>query len=115
MELCPRRARGLIRAMPKPITRVGDSFAGTCFNHINPIPVSGNIASTPQDFVFDDGSLVALDGSSCPANCGHVATLIASSALTTVNGIRLALIGDQVVGQGIQANVTSSSSLTYSD
>jgi len=103
--------------MPKPIARVGDTFVGVCSNHSPspPIPVWGNIASAPQDFVFDNGALAALDGSSCPANCGHVATLIASSALTTINGIRLGLIGDVVLGQGIQANVTSGSPLTNSD
>ena len=101
--------------MPKLIARVGDTFAGICYNHTNPIPVTGNIASAPQDFAFDNGQLMALDGSSCPASCGHVGQLIASSALTTVNGSRLGLIGDVVMGQGIQANVTSGSPLTNSD
>jgi uncharacterized Zn-binding protein involved in type VI secretion len=102
--------------MPKQIARVGDSWNGMCTNHSGPpIPVSGNIASSPQDFSFDEGRLIAVETASCPASCGHVANLIASSILTRINGMKVGLIGDQVIGAGIQGNVVSASTLTNSD
>lgn len=101
--------------MGKQIARVGDQWTGTCFNHTHPIPVSGMISSTPQDFSTDEGRLMALDGSTCPANCGHTGLLMASSILTTVNGIKLGLLGDMVIGPGIRGNVISASTLTNSD
>lgn len=101
--------------MGKQIVRVGDQWTGTCFNHTAPRVVSGVIVVTPQDFTFDEGRLAAIDGAQCPANCGHTGLLMASSALTNINGVKLGLLGDQVIGSGIRGNVISASALTNSD
>ncbi len=103
--------------MGKQIARVGDQWTGTCNNHSPspPRPVSGVVTSTPQDFTFDEGRLAAVDGAICPANCGHTGLLMASSALTNVNGIKLGLLGDMVIGPGIRGKVISASTLTNSD
>jgi hypothetical protein len=101
--------------MPKQIVRIGDQFVGTCFNHDNPISITGNIIDSLQDFTNDVGVLVAVDGSPGVASCGHVGNLIASSSLWFINGIRVGLIGDRVIGNGIQANMIEGSPLTNSD
>lgn len=101
--------------MGKDIVRLGDPWIGTCFNHAFPIAVSGNVGNPPQDFSFDESRLIAVDGTVCPASCGHTGLLQASSILTNINGIRIGLIGDLVVGSGINGNVIAGSTLTNSD
>ena len=103
--------------MPIPIARIGDQFIGICSNHFPrpPIAITGVIENTPQDFVNDVGELVAIDGASGQASCGHTGFVLASSILTYVNGIRIALLGDRVIGSGITANIVTGSNLTNSD
>lgn len=101
--------------MPIQVARVGDQFIGICTNHTHPISITGIIENTPQDFVNDVGELVAIDGASGQANCGHIGFVQASSILTFVNGIKIALLGDRVIGNGINANIVSGSVLTNSD
>lgn len=101
--------------MPIPIARYGDSWVGICTNHPIPIPVTGTVGSPPQDLTYDEARLVAIDGTTCPASCGHTGILQASSTLTNINGIKIALLGDHVTGSGINGNVISASALTNSD
>ena len=101
--------------MPIQIARVGDQFVGTCSNHPRTIPITGIIQNTPQDFVNDIGELVAVDGASGQASCGHTGVVQASSILSFINGIKIALLGDHVTGSGINANIIAGSVLTNSD
>ena len=103
--------------MPIQIARIGDQFVGICTNHSPgpPVAITGIIQNTPQDFVNDVGELVAVDGSSGQASCGHTGFVQASSVLTFINGIKIALLGDHVIGNGINANIISGSILTNSD
>ena len=67
------------------------------------------------DLAFDEGRLIALDGALCPASCGHTGFVLASSILTFTFGVKVALIGDPVIGAGIVGNVIAGSALTNSD
>ncbi len=101
--------------MGRAIVRFGDPWIGTCFNHPTPIPVSGNVGSPPEDFCVDESRLIAVDGTVCLASCGHTGILQASSILTDINGIIIGLLGDHVIGAGINGTVIAASDLTYSD
>jgi len=101
--------------MPIQIARIGDRFTGLCSNHLNPVAITGVIQNTPQDFVNDVEMLVAIDGASGQASCGHMGFVQASSILTFINGIKVAILGDHVIGNGINANIVAGSILANSD
>lgn len=103
--------------MPVQIARVGDQFIGVCTNHSPrpPVAITGVIQNTPEDFVNDEGELVAIDGASGQASCGHTGFVQASSILTFINGVKIALLGDRVIGSGINASIIYGSNLTNSD
>ena len=90
------------------LVRVTDKFEGTCSNHRDPINITGQITTGSSDF-FINGLQCARDGDLGVASCGHTGIIISSSLTVNSNGKGVARIGDAVIGEGIDAVITTGS------
>jgi uncharacterized Zn-binding protein involved in type VI secretion len=90
------------------MARVTDVFEGTCSNHKNTINITGQITTGSGDILIN-GLQGARQGDLGVASCGHTGVIVSYSSTVISNEKGAARIGDSVVGEGIDAVITTGS------
>jgi uncharacterized Zn-binding protein involved in type VI secretion len=92
------------------IARAGDIAVGTCFAHKSPKSVQG-VIGVGDPTVLSAGLPTAAVGDPVCFDCGHTGVIVTGTAICSLKGKPIAMIGSQVAGPMVATIVLGASTI----